>query len=694
MAVAGEGAFGKVVRPSDQVWKDYNVYYVTTERGARCADELESNLPQALGCVSGEYRNESDVIIKMLNPADTILPRELVGAMYVMSCVGDDPERLSILARQTMHDGRSTTAMWCLKKVVMQKKNESKYGLVFRRMDGDVLDMNIYNMRVDPDLDWGLSKNAAIVPRTLAMVELLQRHEYVHGDIKPENIMYVDDVNGNREFALGDYGSVTKWSVYSHDNYGIFTSTFVSPLYRQGIKAPLHLWAFVGCEETWKTLAGRVVAYTSCWWTWDLHSTGASIADYLCRSSEYRVEHSLEGVPPLTEPLLRAARVLLSGGKGWGKDPLSPTADRMAVLRAICPELPWHQPPTVPARPQQQQQQQQHQGVAAHERDEPPRPQEGVITAARAADVIADKMKLMGFPLERHEQWRARRNPAVAPAPAPDAPPMRKEAWGANRGKVPAHANVVLLPAAAARQRVPEYIQQQQRHDIAELLGRHGQYFGKFRIASAPRGGGRPTFGTLPIEELIESDDEEEDEDEDDEIKIDETHSELLEKRNEIINIDDAEAVAEANDDHEFELAAFAMRLMSQPGSTLGSDYWNMVAEYFALRVSTSLVFDGVPVSDDSKAAFAAVSEMHTSIHAHLFDRHSPPGGGGGARPRARAVRAQSKTPTPKQRTTRSATAKAAATKATAATKAKAAAKSTGRPNGRKPPAATRRGGA
>jgi pyruvate/2-oxoglutarate dehydrogenase complex dihydrolipoamide acyltransferase (E2) component len=744
MPTLGEGSFGKVVAPDDLDWKDYDVYYVTTGRGGKkCAHELESRLlPHALGCsppVSGEYRNDRDVIIKMLNPADTILPRELVGAMYVMRCVGDDPEHLSILARQTMDDVSSTTALWCLKKL-KPKQGESEYGLVFRKMKGDVL-----------DLDWGLEENAAIVPRTLAMVELLQQHGYVHGDIKPENIMYVDDDDGNREFALGDYGSVTTWSVYSKDNYGIYTSTFVSPLYlKRIIVDPLVLWDFVGCAETWVNMVYRPVAYTSCWWTWDFHSTGASIADYLYRRRFQRRR------PPLTDTLLRAARVLFAAGEYLGNYPLSPMAHRMALLRTKCPELRWPQPPTVHARPQPQQPQPQQPQQPQQQQPQQPQQQQpqqhqGVVvsTAAQAAKVIADKMKWLGLTTR---DWLTRRKGAVAPTPdaAPTAPnpPTRIQAWGdpahanageynnplygrgggarpghADVGAPPAHEDVGAPPAYVAHVDVvlcprPAHAQPADvllGHHVEELLGHHKRYFEKWSVARRHRGGHKKAWpvtheelGLGHVDEELESDDEDEDEDEDedDEIEIGFASSveanryreSLLGESNKITNIDDAEAVAAAtNDDHEFELAAFAMWLMSQPGSTLGFDYWNMLAEYFALRVSTSLVFDGLPVSDDSKAAFVAVCEMHRTIHANLFDRHrgrdSDPSPRGGAQPRSRAVRAQSKTPAPKQRTTRSATAKAAATKATAAaTKAKAAAKSTGRPNGRKPPAATRRG--
>jgi serine/threonine protein kinase len=223
---------------------------VPLELDAATQYELERN-----NCIEQVPPFTNDVIFKFIKIHD-YLPSELLGAMRVMSCfelTAGDKANLTILQRSD-----NNLVLFCL-----YPKGRGYFGLTFRRMTADT-----------DKLVW--SRNLPVVSSTLEFLRVLHDNRYVHGDVKPANIMYMDDDPGKSvslSFAVGDYGSV-KPGVKINSRDG--TSFFASPFHSNS--EAREAWASVGCEAHFDTLRSQQTTMRHAWWLWDIHALGASVA--------------------------------------------------------------------------------------------------------------------------------------------------------------------------------------------------------------------------------------------------------------------------------------------------------------------------------------------------------------------------------------------------------------------------------
>lgn len=104
-------------------------------------------------------------------------------------------------------------------KAVIPKNRTSRY-YVMQLFLGE--DLGKYLKQKSISIDDGVK----LAETLLKMSQFLLKYDLVHGDIKPENIMIVQNANGNLEFKIIDFGSITE--IFStHSKAG--TPSFLSP---------------------------------------------------------------------------------------------------------------------------------------------------------------------------------------------------------------------------------------------------------------------------------------------------------------------------------------------------------------------------------------------------------------------------------------------------------------------------------
>ncbi|MEA3369857.1 MAG: protein kinase [Campylobacterota bacterium] len=134
----------------------------------------------------------------------------------------DDEQTLDLFVKEAWNAKRLKADFF--PKAVIPKNRTHRY-YVMQLFEGEDLDDYLTHKQITIDDGVELAKTL------LDMSQFLVRHDLVHGDIKPPNIMISKDDDENLEFKIIDFGSITE--IFS-DSSTAGTPSFLSPERFQG----------------------------------------------------------------------------------------------------------------------------------------------------------------------------------------------------------------------------------------------------------------------------------------------------------------------------------------------------------------------------------------------------------------------------------------------------------------------------
>ena len=129
----------------------------------------------------------------------------------------DDSSVLDLFVKEAWNAKRLKATFF--PKAVIPKNRTHRY-YVMQLFEGEDLQKYLLHKKLSIDAGVELGKNL------LKMSQYLLKYDLVHGDIKPENIMLLEDEDENIEYKIIDFGSITE--IFSN-NTRAGTPSFLSP---------------------------------------------------------------------------------------------------------------------------------------------------------------------------------------------------------------------------------------------------------------------------------------------------------------------------------------------------------------------------------------------------------------------------------------------------------------------------------